>query len=104
MRISIAMLAGYARYARKIKDTFPISKRPCSRTKKTLEWFDALPEQQRRECLIAADSLSTFVEMLLREAGDVNINVCEESKQGESDASLESSVVIPRNSDFDGRF
>ena len=104
MRISIAMLAHYARYAKRIKDTFPVSKRPCSRTKKSLEWFDALPEQQRREFLIAADSLSTFAEMLLREAGDVNINVCEESMQGQRDASLKPSGVIPRNSDVDGRF
>ncbi len=104
MRISIAMLAGYARYAQRIKDTFPISKRPCSRTKKSLEWFDALTEQQRREFLIAADSLSTFVEMLLREAGDVTVNVCDESLQGERDASLKPSGIIPRNSDVDGRF
>lgn len=104
MRISIAMLAGYARYAKRIKDTFPVSKRPCSRTKKSLEWFDALPEQQRREFLIAADSLSRFVEMLVGEAGDVNINVCEESLHGERDASSKPSGVIPRNSDLDGRF
>lgn len=74
MQFSVAQLAGYFRYARRIRDTFPVSKNP-SKTKKSLEWFDSLPEQQRREFLIAAMSLGLFVEILIDNCGPVDVDM-----------------------------